>query len=86
MRVGEFRPPYPVPADTVKGAERPYVMWMGDGRPYNTAEFRLARQLAERDAREGFKVELNKPYYLGKFEVTQAQWQHGTLWRVLLSH
>ncbi len=75
MRVGEFRPPYPVPADTVKGAERPYVMWMGDGRPYNEEEFRLAAAMAARDALQGFTVSLEKPYYLGKFEVTQGQWR-----------
>lgn len=75
MVVGRFQPPYPVPADTVKGAERPLIMWMGDGRPYNTEEFALAKQLAERDAKEGFVVELKNPYYIGKFEVTQSQWQ-----------
>lgn len=75
MVVGRFQPPYPVPADTVKGAERPLIMWMGDGRPYNAQEFALAKQLAERDSRDGFVVELKHAYYIGKFEVTQAQWQ-----------
>lgn len=73
--VGRFQPPYPVPEDTVKGADRPLNMWMGDGRSYSAEEFRLARQLAEADAREGFLVEIKKPYYIGKFEVTQEQWQ-----------
>ena len=75
MIVGEFRPPYPVPDDTVKGADRPTVMWMGEGRPYNAAEFRLAGEMAKRDALEGFQVKLDRPYYLGKFEVTQGQWK-----------
>jgi formylglycine-generating enzyme len=75
MTVGEFRPPYPVPADTIKGANRPYVMWMGDGRPYNADEFRLAEEMALRDASKGFIVTLKKPYYLGRFEVTQGQWK-----------
>lgn len=75
MIVGRFQPPYPVSADTVKGADRPLIMWMGDGRPYDAEEFALARQLAERDAMEGFVVELENAYYIGKFEVTQAQWQ-----------
>jgi formylglycine-generating enzyme required for sulfatase activity len=74
MIVGAFRPPYPVPEDTVKGADRPYTMWMGDGRPYNTEEFELAREMATRDVLDGFQVSLEKPYYLGKFEVTQEQW------------
>ena len=75
MTVGEFKPPYPIPDDTVKGADRPYMMWMGEGRPYNASEFKLAEEMARRDASEGFLVKLDKPYYLGKFEVTQGQWK-----------
>jgi len=75
MIVGRFQPPYPVPEDTVKGADRPMNMWMGEGRPYNEAEFALAKRLAEADAREGFQVEIRNPYYIGKFEVTQEQWE-----------
>lgn len=74
MVVGEFYPPYPVPEDTVKDSERPLVMWMGDGRPYNDAEFRLAKTLALRDTSSGFRVRIDRPYYLGKFEVTQNEW------------
>src|SRR4051812_48491334 len=75
MAVGEFKPPYPVPADTVKNASHPYIMWMGDGRSYNEEEFKLAKEMALRDAREGFKVEIKKAYYICKFEVTQGQWK-----------
>jgi formylglycine-generating enzyme required for sulfatase activity len=75
MWVGKFQPPYPVPEDTVQGLKRPLTMWMGDGRPYNREEFRLARALATRDALSGFEVEISKPYYIGKFEVTQGQWK-----------
>ena len=75
MIVGKFHPPYPVPADTVKGADRPFIMWMGDGRPYNADEFRLAKELAERDATDGFRVNITNAYYIGMFEVTQAQWE-----------
>lgn len=74
MVVGKFEPPYPVPADTVKGATRPMVMWMGEGRPYNAEEFRMAKQLATRDALKGFQVRIHRPYYVGKYEVTQEQW------------
>ena len=73
--IGEFRPPYPVPDDTVKGASRPFNMYMGEGRGYNADEFALARALAMRDARPGFKVKIRKAFYLGKFEVTQGQWK-----------
>ena len=75
MVVGKFQPPYPVPEDTVKGADRPLIMWMGEGRPYNAEEFKLAKKLAEADAMEGFTVQLSRPYYIGKYEVTQAQWR-----------
>lgn len=75
MAVGRFEPPYPVPEDTVTGAKRPMIMWMGDGRSYNAKEFSLAQELANRDAMEGFQVKIERPYYMGKFEVTQEQWR-----------
>lgn len=75
MVVGKFQPPYPVPEDTVKGLSRPMIMWMGDGRSYNKKEFDLAKELALRDAMPGFQVKIDHPYYIGKFEVTQAQWK-----------
>jgi formylglycine-generating enzyme len=75
MTVGDFRPPYPVPADTVKSERRPLIMYMGEGRSYNANEFALAKSLAERDARDGFRVKVKKAFYLGQYEVTQAQWK-----------
>jgi formylglycine-generating enzyme required for sulfatase activity len=75
MVVGEFQPPYPEPADTVKGAVRPYTMWMGDGRSYSDAEFMLAKEMAVRDSRPGFEVTLKDAYYIATKEVTQAQWK-----------
>jgi sulfatase modifying factor 1 len=75
MVVGKFQPPYPVPEDTVKRLSRPMIMWMGDGRSYNKEEFGLAKELALRDAMPGFRVEIDRPYYIGKFEITQGQWK-----------
>lgn len=75
MIVGRFEPPYPVPDDTVSDAKRPLVMWMGDGRGYSEEEFRLAREFATKDAMPGFEVEISQPFYIGKFEVTQAEWK-----------
>ncbi|MGC3943600.1 MAG: formylglycine-generating enzyme family protein [Chryseolinea sp.] len=72
---GAFNPPYPVPEDTVKGASRPFNMYMGDGRSYNAAEFALARTLAKRDQRKGFVVKIKRTFYLGRYEVTQQQWK-----------
>src|SRR5689334_12111112 len=72
--VGAFHPPFPVPADTVKGAKRPLNMYMGEGT-YSTSDFALALTLAKRDSREGFSVKIKKDFWMGRFEVTQAQWQ-----------
>ena len=74
MVVGKFEPPYPVAGDTVKNARQSSLMWMGNGRS-STEEFERAKMLATRDARPGFEVVLEKPYYIGRFEVTQAQWR-----------
>ena len=74
MIVGRFQPPYPVPEDTVKGATRPMTMWMGDGRGYNEAEFRLAKEMATQDSSPGFEVTIRRSFYIGKFEVTQDEW------------
>lgn len=72
--IGEFKPPYPVPDDTVKSSSYPYVMWMGEGRGYNEEEFSRARDMAIEDSREGFVFQISKPYYIATTEVTQAQW------------
>ncbi|MBX2916688.1 MAG: formylglycine-generating enzyme family protein [Cyclobacteriaceae bacterium] len=39
------------------------------------SDYEAAKQLALRDARAGFEVTISKPFYIGKFEVTQAQWR-----------
>jgi sulfatase modifying factor 1 len=75
MIVGEFQPPYPVPDDTVKALNHAYVMWMGEGRPYNDEEFRLAKELALKDSKPGFTVEIRKRFYMATTEVTQGQWK-----------
>jgi len=35
----------------------------------------VADEMARQAAQPGFTVTLNKPYYIGKFEITQAQWE-----------
>ncbi|GAA4438585.1 formylglycine-generating enzyme family protein [Pontibacter saemangeumensis] len=37
--------------------------------------YKEAQRMAAADARPGFKVKIDRPYYIGKFEVTQAQWE-----------
>jgi sulfatase modifying factor 1 len=38
-------------------------------------EFRLCQEMAERDSRPGFWVNIDQPYFIGKYEVTQRQWE-----------
>lgn len=73
--VGKFHPPYPIPSDTMKKPERNLIMWMGDGRSYSTQEFQDAEKLGKQARSNGFEVSVDKAFYLGKFEVTQAQWR-----------
>jgi formylglycine-generating enzyme required for sulfatase activity len=37
--------------------------------------YRIALEMAKHDARPGFEVNIKQPYYMGQFEVTQAQWE-----------
>jgi formylglycine-generating enzyme required for sulfatase activity len=68
--IGKFQPPYPKPPDdTAKAGAIP------DGSDYNAEEYKLAEKLAKQDARPGFTVTIKQPFYIGKFEVTQAQWK-----------
>lgn len=39
------------------------------------ADFERAEQLATASTRSGFIVSIDKPFYIGKFEVTQSQWE-----------
>lgn len=65
--IGKFQPPYPQAPDTTDNANAENA--------YSTAHFALAKKLAEQDAQPGFPVSINQPFYIGKFEVTQAQWK-----------
>lgn len=39
------------------------------------SDYEAAKQLALRDGRSGFEVTISKSFYIGKFEITQAQWK-----------
>jgi sulfatase modifying factor 1 len=56
-------PSYP---DTRNVAEE--IKWTED-------DFKLCEEMAKRDSRPGFWVDISESYYLGKFEVTQGQWK-----------
>jgi len=39
------------------------------------SEYEKANELAKQSWTKGFTVQLDQPYYIGKYEVTQAQWK-----------
>jgi formylglycine-generating enzyme len=65
--LGRFQPPYPKPPDANAKST--------SGAGYKMEEFKLAEELAKRDALPGFAVTIKNTFYIGKFEVTQAQWK-----------
>jgi formylglycine-generating enzyme len=38
-------------------------------------DYAKCAELVKRDTMPGFKVEMKKPYYIGKYEVTQGEWK-----------
>ena len=42
---------------------------------YTAAQRELCLQLSAQDSSPGFNVTINKPYYIGKYEVTQGEWK-----------
>jgi sulfatase modifying factor 1 len=70
MVVGRFQPVCPTPK--MGGVQRDPV----DPRARWTAEdFRRCEEIVKRDAMAGFTVHIDRPYYIGKYEVTQAEWR-----------
>ena len=86
MQVGRFRPvcptrgpngsptfappaatPAPAPA-TARPAPDPRTLWTDE-------DFRLCQEMAARDALPGFEVRIARPYYIGRYEVTQGEWR-----------
>jgi sulfatase modifying factor 1 len=67
MVVGRFRPQCPDSSVTRAADVDPRARW--------TAEDHVrCRELAARDAHPGFAVAIERPFYIGRFEVTQAEW------------
>lgn len=69
FEMGKFQPPFPQPASQTSASEP------NAPRGYNATELALAKKLATQDAQPGFTVAIRNPFYIGKFEVTQAQWK-----------
>ncbi|GAB3707466.1 formylglycine-generating enzyme family protein [Spirosoma flavus] len=68
MIVGRFQPPYPKPHKEDVASKKSGVQW-------SSKDYELAEKLVRQDATSGFTVTITRPYYIGKFEVTQDQWK-----------
>lgn len=62
--MGKFEPPYPKPPVNA-----------GSKSGYKAGDYKLAEELAKRDALPGFRVTIEEGFFIGKFEVTQGQWK-----------
>jgi len=60
--VGEYKPPMPQPGEPT----RPVLP---------KSAYKEAEKMAQQASTPGFLVTISQAYYMGKFEVTQAQWQ-----------
>jgi formylglycine-generating enzyme required for sulfatase activity len=81
MVVGRFQPECPVPgpggvprlpgstpSTDTSAPPDPRTVW-------TDADYALCHELVQRDAMPGFAVSIDQPFYIGKFEVTQAEWK-----------
>jgi formylglycine-generating enzyme required for sulfatase activity len=50
------------------------ISW-GSNEPLNETIYQEALEKAKHDAVPGFQVKINAPFYIGKYEITQAQWK-----------
>ena len=72
MQEAVFQPVCPVETDPAV-APKPgtvvdlRILW-------TPADLALCQKLAKQDASPGFPVTIAKPFYIGKFEITQAEW------------
>ena len=62
MLVGRFQPTCPRPGANASLAWTP-------------ADYARCEEMAKRDATPGFTVTLARPYYIGRYEVTQREWR-----------
>lgn len=69
MLVGKYKPTvgeYQPPKETHEGTQRKVLP---------ESAYEVARQMAKEAAMPGFTVQIEEPYYIGKFEITQEQWE-----------
>ena len=67
--IGRFDPPYPKPPRPDSAVKT------NQGVQWTQKDYQLAETLVKQDADTGFSVMISRSFYIGKFEVTQTQWQ-----------
>src|SRR5690606_1941189 len=67
MVVGRFQPSCPSPDPA--GADRdPRTAW-------TAADFQLCQRMVREQSTYGFPVTIARPFYIGRYEVTQEEWE-----------
>jgi formylglycine-generating enzyme required for sulfatase activity len=61
-------PPAPPPPASPEPPPNPRLVW-------TAADYARCRALAARDRTHGFPVTIDHPFYIGRYEVTQAEWK-----------
>lgn len=46
-----------------------------ESEKWTEQDFKRCQEMAKKDSKPGFVVKIEKPYYIGKFEITQGQWE-----------
>lgn len=67
MVVGRFQPECPDSSEAGDEALDARARW-------NAEDHARCREMAARDARPGFTATIDHPFYIGRYEVTQAEW------------
>lgn len=75
MVVGRFQPTVNLSGSFSGPNVRPTASANGRSPRLPESTYDLAEKLAREDALPGFEVSIKKPFYIGKFEITQAQWK-----------
>ena len=56
-------------------APRPAMPARDPRAAWTPADYAKCAELVKQDTSDGFPVKIDKPYFIGKYEVTQGQWQ-----------
>ncbi len=66
VTIGSMRPKCPTPPDDRQ---------VTDEARWTDEDYHRCEELARRDTHAGFEVAIGEPFYLGKYEVTQQEWE-----------